>query len=55
MVKKLKQKGFQAQKYGKRGNLYCVSYSSFTNRDKAITELEKIRNEEDPDAWMNEY
>jgi len=55
MVKKLKEKGFSAQKYGKRGNLYCVSYSAFTDRDKAITELEKIRNEEDPDAWLNEY
>jgi cell division septation protein DedD len=55
MVKSLVKKGFQAQKYGKRGNLHCVSYSSFTNRDKAIIELEKIRNEEDPDAWLNEY
>jgi nucleoid DNA-binding protein len=55
MVQKLIKKGFQAQKYGKRGNLHCVSYSSFTDRDKAITELEKIRKEEDPDAWLNEY
>jgi hypothetical protein len=55
MVKKLKGKGFSAQKYGKRGNLHCVSYSSFTDKDNAITELEKIRNEEDPDAWLNEY
>jgi nucleoid DNA-binding protein len=55
MVQKLIEKGFSAQKYGKRGNLYCVSYSSFTNRDKAITELEKIRKDEDPDAWLNEY
>jgi nucleoid DNA-binding protein len=55
MVKKLIKKGFQAQKYGKRGNLHCVSYSSFTDRDKAITELEKIRNEEDSEAWLNEY
>lgn len=55
MVQSLIQKGFPAQKYGKRGNLHCVSYSSFKNRDKAITELEKIRKEEDPDAWLNEY
>jgi nucleoid DNA-binding protein len=55
MVQTLIQKGFPAQKYGKRGNLHCVSYSSFKNRDKAITELEKIRKEEDPDAWLNEY
>lgn len=55
MVQTLIQKGFPAQKYGKRGNLHCVSYSSFKDRDKAITELEKIRKEEDPDAWLNEY
>jgi nucleoid DNA-binding protein len=55
MVKNLRKKGFQAQKYGKRGNLHCVSYSSFTDRDKAINELEKIRKDEDPDAWLNEY
>jgi nucleoid DNA-binding protein len=55
MVQKLIEKGYHAQKYGKRGNLNCVSYSSFTDRNKAITELEKIRQEEDPDAWLNEY
>ncbi|MBN1413879.1 MAG: SPOR domain-containing protein [Bacteroidales bacterium] len=55
LVKALQQKGYDARKYRKMGNLHYVSYISFPERNKALKELERIRKEEDPDAWMNEY
>jgi nucleoid DNA-binding protein len=55
MVKELIRKGYKAQKYCKRGNLFCVSYASFSDRNEAVMELEKIKNEVDSKAWLNEY
>ena len=52
MVKELKQKGFKAEKFGTIGNLHAVSYSSFPDKEKAIKELERIRKEVAPEAWM---
>jgi nucleoid DNA-binding protein len=55
MVKELNQKGYKAEKFGTIGNLHAVSYSSFTNKEKAQKELERIRKEVAPEAWMVYY
>ena len=55
MVKELNQKGYKAQKFGTIGNLHAVSYSSFTDKEKAAQEMERIRKEVAPEAWMVYY
>jgi hypothetical protein len=52
LVKKLIKKGYNAEKFGKIGNLHAVSYSSFTDRNEAQSYLKKIRDEEEADAWI---
>jgi len=54
-VKKLIQKGYDAEKFGKIGNLHAVSYSSFVDRNEAQNHLKKIRDEEEPEAWIVYY
>ena len=51
-VKKLIQKGYDAEKFAKIGNLHYVSYSSFIDKSEAQSQLRKIREEEAPEAWM---
>jgi nucleoid DNA-binding protein len=51
-VKKLIQKGYDAEKFAKIGNLHYVSYSSFIDKSEAQSQLRKIREEEQPEAWM---
>jgi nucleoid DNA-binding protein len=51
-VKKLIQKGYDAEKFAKIGNLHYVSYSSFIDKSEAQSQLRKIREEEEPEAWM---
>jgi nucleoid DNA-binding protein len=51
-VKKLIQKGYNAEKFAKIGNLHYVSYSSFIDKSEAQSQLRKIREEEAPEAWM---
>ncbi len=55
MVEELIRKGYKAQKFGMIGNLHAVSYSSFTNKEKALQELQRIREEVAPEAWMVYY
>jgi hypothetical protein len=55
LVKKLKQKGYDAEKFGKIGNLHAVSYSSFIDRTEAQSQLRKIREEEEKEAWLTYY
>ena len=55
MVEELIGKGYKAQKFGMIGNLHAVSYSSFTDKEKALQELQRIRKEVAPDAWMVYY
>jgi hypothetical protein len=55
LVKKLKQKGYEAEKFGKIGNLHAVSYSSFIDRTEAQNQLRKIREEEEMEAWITYY
>ena len=52
IFKELKQKGFKAEKFGTIGNLHAVSYSSFSDKEKATKELERIRKDVAPEAWM---
>ncbi len=51
-VKKLIQKGYDAEKFAKIGNLHYVSYSSFIDKSEAQSQLRKIRDKEAPEAWM---
>jgi len=55
LVNSLNNKGYKAEKFGRIGNLHAVSYASFGNREDAVSELERIRQEEQPDAWMTRY
>jgi nucleoid DNA-binding protein len=52
LVIELRKKGFQAEKFGKIGNLFAVSFSSFTDKSAALEELKKIRNTEQKEAWI---
>ena len=55
LVRKLKQKGYDAEKFGKIGNLHAVSYSSFIDRAEAQSQLRRIREEEEQEAWLTYY
>ena len=55
LVKSLKDKGFNAEKFGKIGNLYAVSFASFDDKETAVAELKRIREEIHPEAWMTRF
>ncbi|HJX72320.1 MAG TPA: SPOR domain-containing protein [Bacteroidales bacterium] len=55
LVIELRKKGFQAEKFGKIGNLHAVSFSSFADKSTALEELKKIRNTEQEGAWIAYY
>jgi hypothetical protein len=55
LVNKLKQKGYDSEKFGKIGNLHAVSYSSFIDRAEAQRQLRRIREEEEKEAWLTYY
>ena len=52
LVSKLNQEGYQARLLGRYKNLHAVSYSSFSTREEAIELLAKVRNYDNPDAWL---
>jgi hypothetical protein len=52
LVRKLNQEGYEARLLGSYKNLHAVSYSSFATREEAITLLAKVRNYDNPDAWL---
>lgn len=54
-VQKLNTGGFPAEKFGKIGNLYAVSFNSFTDKSQAIQELRKIRKNQEAEAWLIYY
>jgi hypothetical protein len=54
LVASLKLLGYKAEKFGKIGNLFAVCFASFDNKDKAVSELKKIR-EKVPSAWMTKF
>jgi hypothetical protein len=51
----LKTIGYRAEKFGKIGDLYAVSFASFDKKDLAVNELARIRKEHHPDAWMTQF
>lgn len=55
LVDQLKDKGYHAEKFGKIGNLYAVSYASFSSKEEAAVKLEEMRANGSPDAWMTSY
>jgi nucleoid DNA-binding protein len=54
LVSSLKLLGYKAEKFGKIGNLFAVCFASFDDKDKAVSELKKIR-EKVPSAWMTKF
>lgn len=55
LVQSLRAKGYNAEEFGRIGNLHAVSYAAFDNRNDALRELERIRREEQADAWMTRF
>jgi hypothetical protein len=55
LVKSLKDSGFNAEKFGTIGNLYAVSFVSFEDKELAVKELKRIREEIHPEAWMTRF
>lgn len=54
-VNALRAKGFDASIIGKRNNLHTVCFSSHSNKQSAEEELERIRNNNDRQAWLLYY
>mgnify|MGYP001302797503 CR=1 FL=1 len=54
LVESLKEKGYNAEKFGIIGNLHAVSFASFDDKEMAVKELQHIR-ETVPDAWMTRF
>ncbi len=54
LVNELRQKGYNAEKFGKIGSLHAVSYDVFSTKADADNELRKIQSEVDPEAWIRE-
>jgi nucleoid DNA-binding protein len=52
LIADLQKKGFKPEKFGKIGELYGVSYESFTLKEEAEKALIKIKSETDPGAWI---
>jgi hypothetical protein len=55
LVTSLKNRGYKAEKFGRIGDLYAVSFASFDNKEFAVKELARIREEFHPDAWMTRF
>lgn len=51
-VSELREKGFNAEKFGKIGHMFAVSYDVFQSKSEADKFLKKIQNETDPGAWI---
>lgn len=55
LVKTLKGRGYNAEKFAMIGNKYIVSGASFDDKELAVKELKRIREEIAPDAWMTRF
>jgi len=51
-VNTLKAKGYDAELFGRQGDLHAVSFSSHVSKAAAVQEMNKIREEYNPDAWL---
>jgi cell division septation protein DedD len=54
MVRELKKKGYNASLAGKKGNLQMVAAASDSNYESILQELDKIKSEVNPSAWLKE-
>ena len=52
LVAELQEKGFEARLLGTYKNLHAVSFGSFSQREDAISLLDQVRNNDNPDAWL---
>ncbi len=52
LVNTLKAKGYDAELFGRHGDLHAVSFSSHVSKATAVQEMNKIREEYNPDAWL---
>ncbi len=55
LVNTLKAKGYDAELFGRHGNLYAVSFSSHVSKTAAVQELNRIREQINPKAWLLFY
>ncbi len=55
LVNTLKAKGFNAELFGRHGNLYGVSFSSHESKAAAVQEMNRIREQSNPQAWLLYY
>jgi cell division septation protein DedD/nucleoid DNA-binding protein len=54
-VNTLKARGYDAELFGRKNNLYGVSFSSHESRADAVQEMNRIREEYNPKAWLLYY
>jgi cell division septation protein DedD len=54
-VNTLKAKGYNAELFGRKDNLYAVSFSSHVSRAAAVEEMSRIREQFNPKAWLLYY
>jgi hypothetical protein len=54
-VAELRDKGFNAELFGTHDNLYAVSFNSFSSREQAIQEMNRIQETFEPRAWVLFY
>lgn len=52
LVIELRNKGYNSEKFGKIGNLHAVSFGVYTSREDAEREMRRIKQEENPEAWI---
>jgi cell division septation protein DedD len=55
LVNTLKAEGHDAELFGRHGNLYAVSFSSHESREAAAQDLNRIREQINPKAWLLYY
>ena len=55
LVNTLKAKGYDAEVFGRHGNLYAVSFSSHVSKAAAVQEMNRIREQFNPQAWLLYY
>jgi len=52
LVYTLKARGYDAELFGRHGDLHAVCFSSHVSKEAAVQEMNKIRKEYNPDAWL---
>jgi cell division septation protein DedD len=52
LVRELKLKGYNAEKFGKIGKMHAVSYAVFASKEEADNYLQKIKGSADAGAWI---